>query len=269
MDKNIEQMEYSLGKDHLPNLHWKEEIPSAWSIVSRPGISLCNSSMANSVVTLKEGIPYKFNNLGYRSNFDYEVDKLKTKDIILILGDSDASGRGVKYHDMYSSKIAQQLQNYCVVNLGVASASPDSATRIGVQTMLALKSSIKHVCMLWPIFSSREFVSKKFSAGIHPSSKVLPYEDWWNQIDWVNNNYNYQKNRLLLEQTALANNIEFHDLIVNRYDKKSPITYNTVHSPDNTLSKETDFTEFTPEAHTAIANYYIKKITGKPTLREC
>lgn len=256
----VEKIESVLGKDHLPNLHWKAEIPAAWSILTRPGINLCRPEMANSVVTLDEGIPYKFNNLGYRANFDYDIELLKKQNVILVLGDSDTSGRGVKYHDMYSSRISKQLNDFCILNLGIASISPDGMARIGVQTLLALQSAVKHVCVLWPIFSNREFVSKTFASGTHPSSKHVPYADWFDHIDWVGNNYNYQKNRILLQQTALANGAKYHDLIINRYDKKSPITYNEVHSPEGPYAKETTFTEFTPESHTAIANYYLRMI---------
>lgn len=261
-----EQIEYYLGKDRLPNLHWKAEIPAAWSIVTRPGIQLCNPTMASSVVVLEEGIPYKFNNLGYRSSFDYDVESLRNQNIILVLGDSDTSGRGVRYHDMYSSKINQGVTGYHVVNLGIASLSGDGMTRIGVQTMLSLRHAIKHVCVLWPILSTREFVSKQFSSGIHTSSTHIPYTDWYDHVDWVSNNYNYQKNHIMLQQVAESIGAEYHELMVNRYDVKSNITYQTVHSPESEYSKETNFTEFTPDSHTAIANYFLRKIKQEPSL---
>lgn len=251
MDKSLEeQIESYLGKDRLPNLHWKLVIPESWSIPPRPnGMRLCNPDAHNTTIIL-EDIEYTLNNLGYRANFDFNVEDLKSKDIILVLGDSDASGRGVSFDDMYSTKI-QQATNLCVVNLGIPGLSPDGMTRVGVTTLLALGSAVKHVCVLWPVSSLREFVSKTFSCGIHNLSDHVPYTDWWDHIDWVSNNYNYQKNHLLLEQTTLNAGAKYHELIINRYDKTTPTTYTVV---DNI------FTEFTPESHTAIANYFIKKI---------
>lgn len=261
-----EEIEQALGKDRLPNLHWKADIPSAWSIISRPEILLCSPDMAGATITLNENITYKFNNLGYRTNFDYDVVDLKKQNVILLLGDSDTVGRGVDYNDMYATKLSNLLPDYCVVNLGVASISSDGMARIGVQSILALGSAVKHVCVLWPIFSNREFVSKKFASGIHVASNHIPYTDWYSHIDWVSNNYNYQKNRILLEQTAMANGAKYHDLMVNRYDKNSPITYNLVKSPGSAVKKETTFTEFSVESHTAIANYFYKKINNQPIL---
>ena len=261
-----EEIEQSLGKDRLPNLHWKAEIPTAWSIISRPEIMLCSPDMASSTITLNEGIPYKFNNLGYRTNFDYDVGNLKKQNVILLLGDSDTIGRGVDYNDMYATKLSNLLPDYCVVNLGVASISSDGIARIGTQSILALGSAIKHVCVLWPIFSNREFVSKKFASGIHVASKHIPYTDWYSHIDWVSNNYNYQKNRILLEQTTMSNGAEYHDLMINRYDKNSPVTYNLVRSTESDINKETVFTEFSSDSHTAIANYFAKKINNQPIL---
>lgn len=253
MDKSAlspeEQIEYYLGKDRLPNLHWQAKIPNAWEIPPRTtDMKLCNPSAYNKSVWA-DNIEYRLNNLGYRSNIDFDVTDLKTKQIILILGDSDASGRGVTTDDMYATKIQQQT-DMCVVNLGIPGLSPDGMARVGVQAILALGSSVKHICVLWPVSSLREFVSKKFKAGIHTHSGDTPYETWWDHIDWVSNNYNYQKNHILLEQTSLNAGAMYHELIINRYDKTTPTTYTQLGV----------FTEFTAESHTAIANYFIKKL---------
>jgi hypothetical protein len=245
-----EQIEQYLGKDRVPNLHWESGIPNAWDIPPRTSfMKLCNPN-AHSKSVWGDNVEYKLNNLGYRSDIDFDVAELKTKKIVLILGDSDATGRGVKNEDIYATKIQQQT-DMCVVNLGIPGLSPDGMARVGVQTLLALGPAVKHVCVLWPVASLREFVSKKFKAGIHTHSGDVPYENWWDHIDWVSNNYNYQKNHILLEQTTLNAGAKYHELMINRYDKTTPTTYTVL---------ENIFTEFTPESHTAIANYFIKKL---------
>jgi len=247
----IEQIEYYLGKDSLPNLHWKPGIPSAYSVPARKNdLYLGTEQVANQAVTLG-GIEYKHNNLSYRSNFDYSTD---LDNIVLILGDSDAVGIGVEFCDIYSTKL-QQLVDYTVVNLGVPGLSADGMARIGSTAMLALGSKVKHVCVLWPTSSLREFVSKKFTAGIHSMSTELPYENWWDHIDWVSNNYNYQKNKLLIESVTKNISAEYHDLIVNRHDPKSVVSY----------IKTGPFTEFDSTSHNAIANYFHKKIMHQPS----
>lgn len=253
-----QQIEYYLGKDRLPNLHWKPEIPASWTIPPRAGNLLCNHDTCGKSIFLDD-IQYKFNQLGYRSDFEYHIDTLRKKNLILLLGDSDTVGRGVEFIDLYSTKM-RKLTNHYVINLGVAGISGDGMTRIGVQAILALGSSVKHVCVLWPVPSMREFVSKNFCYGIHTYSDCFPYADWWDHIDWVSNNYNYQKNHLLMEQTVKNHGAQYHDLIINRYDKNTPITYNSI--------QNNEFTEFTSEAHTAIANYFLRKINNQPSLFE-
>ena len=265
MDKSTlsleQQIEYYLGKDRLPNLHWKPEIPEAWTIPPRHnGILTCNPRTHNVTVTLDEGIPYKLNNLGYRSNFDYLVEELTTKQIILVLGDSDTFARGVEYDNTYSNLIQQYKSDHTVINLGINGLSPDGMTRIGAQTLLALKSAVKHVCVLWPVMSLREFVSKKYKCGVHYASDHVPYTDWYEHIDWVSNNYNYQKNKVLLESTALSIGAGYHDLIINRYDKNAPTTYSQVQGGT--------FTELDTSSHAAVAQYFIRKINGEPSLFE-
>ena len=253
-----EQIEYYLGKDRLPNLHWKPTIPEAWSIPPRnTGMALCNPDAHNTTIVLGEGIEYCLNNLGYRAKFDYTLNELKTKNIILVLGDSDTFARGVEFDNIYTS-ILQKNTELTVLNLGVNGLSPDGMTRIGAQSILALGSAVKHVCVLWPVFSLREFVSKNFKCGIHNMSDYIPYADWWDHIDWVSNNYNYQKNKILLEQTSLNAGAEYHDLIINRYDKNAPTTYSQVAGGT--------FTELDANSHLAIANYFARKINNRSSL---
>jgi len=254
-----EQIEYYLGKDRLPNLHWKKEIPPAWSIPPRATfLNLCNKD-AHDVTVKINNIDYCLNNLGYRSNFDFVVDELKNKDVILVLGDSDTSGLGLHFNDMYSTRM-QLNTDSCIVNLAISGLSADGMARVGTLSMLALGSAVKHVCVLWPVASLREFVSKNFKSGVHNTAESVPYVDWWDHIDWVSNNYNYQKNRILIEQTTLNIGAKYHDLLINRYDKNSRITFNEVKSLGRIL------TELTPESHSAIANYFLRKIHNQPSL---
>lgn len=246
-----ELIESQLGRDHLPNLHWQPVIPNTWDIPAR------HNSTFQSPTTKQiniNGIDYQLNNLGYRANFDF-TDALKSEEVVLLLGDSDTFGRGQPLQEIYSTKMQRQT-SYCIVNLGVSGISPDGMTRVGVQSMLALGNAVKHVCVLWPVFSLREFVSKNFACGVHNTSDYVPYADWWDHIDWVGNNYNYRKNKILLESVAQSIGAKYHDLIINRYDKDSPTQY----------VQDGQYTELNGVSHTAVANYFLKLISNKPTL---
>jgi hypothetical protein len=248
----VEQIEQLLGKDHLPNEHWKPEIPPAWAVVTRHGIQLTGPDVHD--ITLEQaGINYTFNNLGYRSNFDYILDDLKTKELILVISDSDGMGRGVEFNNIFSSLIQNQ-RSETVVNLSVPSLSPDGMARILAKAMLALDGAVKHVCILWPGFSTREFVSKKFQGGIYSEINEVPYTDWWDHIDWVSNNYNYRKNQLLIAQTAKSIGSELHELIINR--NREPIDGMFTYLP----SQGTKISQLSIESHMAIANYFLRKL---------
>lgn len=266
MNKNnltlAEKIEYYLGKDHLPNLHWKSELPKMWDISARQNthIHRCKEQIAHAVlndpVTNTE---YRFNNLGYRSNFDY-TDDLKNKKVILMLGCSDTFGRFVEYDKTYSYLLQQAMGNdYMVCNLGVPGGSPDQSVRIGCQMIGYLRSAVTHCSIFWPGFSLREFVSKKFCAGTYLADKdAVPYADWWDHIDWVSNNYNYQKNRLLIQSMCSANNTVYSDLIVNREDTRVPFDF---------MQNGTE-TVFGEQSHRAIAEYFYKKFVNQPSLYE-
>ena len=256
----VEKIEYYLGKDRLPNLHWKPEIPATWHIPPKhTGMALVNKNSYNTTITLAEGIPYRLNNLGYRSDFDYMIDDLKNKQLILCVGDSDTFGRGLELKDIYST-VLQTSVNHMVINLGIPGLSPDGAVRVGVQTLTALKQAVTHVCILWPGFSCREFVSKKFACGTHRQGDHVPYTDWYDHIDWVSNNYNYQKNRFLLAHTAGMFGAKFHELSINHVDKNNHISYKTVTSGNQV------FSELDETSHSAVANYFSRKILGQPSL---
>lgn len=256
----VEQIEYYLGKDRLPNLHWQAKLPESWEIQGRKGRLFHSETIKNSTVVdpVNTEIVYRFNNLGFRADVDY-TDDLKDKNIILVVGCSDTFGRLVEYENIYSSKLQKACNAYTVINMSTPGASPDMITRFATQTIKYLQVSVKHLCLVWPPFSIREFVSKTFKSGITVHEReFVPYADWWDHIDWVSNNYNYQKNKILLQSICGEYKIGYHDLIINRDDTKIPYDFIPC-GP---------FTSIGPKTHAAVANYFYKKITNLPNLYE-
>jgi hypothetical protein len=256
------KIEYYLGKVRYPNLHWNSCIPPSWFIPARVNTGGFHSELCKSQIKTDfyDGrTQYKFNNLGYRSNFDYTEELFNNgKKNILSLGCSDAFGQMVDYEQTYNGLLETMLPEYNIISLSVAGASPDMATRIGFQS-ISYVPNIESVIMLWPVLSLREFVSKKVSFGVHTlDNENLPYKDWWEHIDWVSNNYNYQKNKALIENACKAKLCDFYDLHVDRED--SSIKPNLLYfGPYSALN---------PIVHKAIANYFYKKITNQKSLFE-
>ena len=254
-----ENIEYYLGKDNFKNLFFAGKIPNTWDIPCRTK-GLLAKSLSSTIVTSKENVTYCFNNLGYRSNFDYTDETLKDKKIILCLGDSDLFGAGLHYNELWSTNLQNLLGiDYTVMNMGIRGASVDAVSRVGVSTIEYLKTNISGVLVHWPHTSLREFVSKLYKGGVHTHRNYdLPYADWWEHIDWQSNNYNFFKNKILLENTCSRYNIDFFDLTINRKDTNVPY----------------DFKEFGiyssigPATQSAVAMYFYKKLTKQPSLFE-
>ena len=249
-----ENIEYYLGKDKFKNLFFDKTIPASWEIPARFKNSLTIKNL-NSIGFFKgDSTEYYYNNLGYRSTRAYD-DTLPDK-VIICLGDSDAFGIGVEQDKIWSSQIEQQT-GITTMNMGVPGTSVDGLTRIGVQTIQALEDRIAAVFVHYPALSLREFVSKKYKGGVHTHRNYnLPYADWWDHIDWQSNNYNFNKNRLLLENTCLRYGVKFFDLTINREDSKVPFDF----------VEYGVYTSIGPNTHRAIANYFVKKLNNEPSL---
>jgi hypothetical protein len=251
LDQNIE---YYLGKDRLKNLYFKPTIPAAWEIPARilnPALNVRCSMKGFFRGDPKE---YCFNNLGYRSQFDYIQEELADKRIVVCLGDSDTFGVGLELTEIWPNLVQTDAT---VLNLSVPGISIDGIARIVVQTVQALGSSVDAVLAFYPSMSLREFVSKKYKGGVHTHRNYnLPYADWWEHIDWQSNNYNFNKNQLLMQGICAKYGIQFHDLYINRTDKKVPYDF-FEYGVYSSIGKVT---------HQAIGNYFSRKIKGEPSL---
>jgi len=239
---DVEDIESYLGKDHLRNLYFNKKIPAASSIPARIDAEEFRYPGDDTV--------YRYNNLGYRASQDYTAETLTNKKLIICLGDSDTFGIGIE-QDMTWPYLVEQQTGATVLNLSVLGISTDGLARIATQTIQLLSPQIVAVFMLYPSMSLREFVSKKFSGGVHTHrNDNLPYADWWEHIDWKSNNYNFNKNKILIESVCAKFSILYQDLYINRDDKKIPldlIYYNV-------------YSSLGPKTHRAIANYFIKKL---------
>jgi len=251
-----ENIEYYLGKDKYTNLFFKHTLPGAWDIPPRANDT--SKILTNTTIYVTDkNIECKLNNLGYRSNFDYNLEELKEKKVVICLGDSDVFGAFNPVDVIWPSQLQDRLSDITILNFGIRGISGDGMTRIGVRAIEALKSSIIAVCVHWPPPALREVVSKTFKCGVHTHRNYyLPYDDWWKHIDWHSNNYNYYKNQLLLSSVCEKYSIPYYDLLINKDDPTVPYD----------VCRYGVYDSFGPATHAAITNYFYKKIKNQPSL---
>jgi hypothetical protein len=259
-----ERIEYYLGKDRFRDRFWQNSLPRQWDIPARGNnkYQFFTPQAGNSVFTDKRdlGTEYRINDYGYRNHYDFGDLDLDGQKVIACFGCSNVYGSCVDYEDIWTTLLQKQLgDEYLVMNFGVPSLSNDGIARIGYRAMMALSGHVAAACVLWAPSSLREFVTKKFQSGVHIlDNNHLPFDDWWEHIDWVSNNYNYGKNRALLESTSAAIGCDFVDLMINLDDKKYQfdlIEFGNYHA----IGKNT---------HRAMADWYYKKLKRIPSLYE-
>jgi hypothetical protein len=247
----------TLGKDRYQDLYWSAEIPSVWSIKPTQDTTWCNEkNLPHYRYSNDAGIEFRFNNLGWRSDFDYDQDLLTHKNVI-VLGCSDTFGPALKVEQTWPMILQDLLgDSHRVLNLSWGGISTDWIARIGHKTLRYLGNSCVAVCVLWPHLSSREFVSKRISSGISTHLRsIVPYPQWWNFIDWKSNNYNFHKNRHLLTSISKNLAVNFFDLTINRKDPGIPwdiISYDGYQSLGH-------------QSHLAISDFFFREIQGRPS----
>jgi len=255
----VEKIEYYLNKDHHKNVFFNPGIPPAWEF---PGYHFDLKANASGEIDKPGYNNFKLNNLGYRSNFDYTVESLAGKQIILCLGDSDTFGRSIQYDDLWTTKITNTFPDYIVMNMGIPGAGADTMTRIASNMFSALGDSIKIVLAPWAMYSRREFVTKKFQMLVYQTptgeEEILPFPDYWDYIDWKSNSYNFYKNKRFLEALVKANHSELYDLEIN---PDTPVIKN-----DFIAKAKSHGRSLGVNTHTAIANYFEKCIKKEPSL---
>jgi hypothetical protein len=176
------------------------------------------------------------------------------------VGDSDVYGPYKHYEDLWCTQLQKKLPDYNIVPLGAPSWADDTLTRTTVCTIKALGNTIKHVCLMWPGPSRREFVKKDYKRILHNAAPTdIPYEEFWDHLDWVNNNYNYTRNQNLVKFICEAYGINLIDLLIITNGKN-----NEFEGDGDRFGNGI----FGTNSHVAFGNYFYKKIMNQPSLYE-
>ena len=267
-----ETIEYYLGKDKFKNLYFKgKSLPGAYDLINDRkndyDLIIKNREatfFAASGTPEERSFTSRINNLGYRDSIDYSIEDLqKFKKLFICVGCSDVLGPNLEDEYIWPNILQTKIDEFYghndfkVLNLGVLSGAPDTVSRI-LHGFVSCLSNISDACIVWPYTQRREFVSVQKTFIITGMTQIneLPFPDYWNFIDWKSDSYNLHKNKIFCESFTKVNNINFHDLIINRYDKKVPFDFS---SQLHALGKK---------SNAAVANYFFKKITNQPSLFE-
>ena len=88
--------------------------------------------------------------------------------------------------------------------------------------------------------------------NLFPNSTNVPYEDYWDHIDWQSNNYNYFKNSLLLKSMTESQGGTYIELLLTVDGKNDPY-------------KRGERGLTGPDTYSALTQYFYKKIKGLPS----
>jgi len=248
-------IETYLGTTNHKNLYFTGTgIPPAWEFKSyHIDLQQAKSSIINTM-----GVDYTINNLGYNSTFDYD-DSLKDHPSIMCLGDSNVFGLMLEKEYTFVKLLQERLPGVNVLNLGLPGGSADSVTRIGVNAVLALKSMIQAVFVIWPTYLRREFASNRYHGLVYKTPEgtepgAVPYPEYWDFIDWRANSYNFHKNRIMLSAICESHNLIFADIEIN---------YDNEHIHNDTVESfgQNEYTTIGFKTHRAVADYFANKIS--------
>lgn len=186
-------------------------IPVSW--LARPSMEQHKNTTVTSLSTIlgdnyysDPAINYKINSYGYR-DCEYEDSY---KEIIISLGMSSTFGLGVKSELVYSSILANQV-NIPVLNFGIPGASSDTVARMASCLVPYFKHLNCKVLLGWPYKNRREIFLDESKSSINFQNEP-PIKNFVKLLDDTANDYNLEKNQLLLRSLCVANSVDYFEI---------------------------------------------------------
>lgn len=188
-------------------------LPPAWlarpEMINGAGKTWTDLSKVNPTDNIsKDDISYSINSLGYR----YEEFKDSYDEIILSLGMSCSFGLGVKYNETYFDIISKKL-NIPVLNFAIPGASSDTVARTVsciIPHWINKVNKIK-VILGWPYSLRREIFLDNFKSSINFQNDP-PIKEYHKLLDDTSNEYNQEKNQILVRSICKSYNIPLYEI---------------------------------------------------------
>lgn len=151
---------------------------------------------------------YAINELGYRNR---EFQKTYNSAIIS-LGMSCSFGLGVEYEKLYSTIVEKEIATP-VLNFSIPGASSDTVARVA---SCIIPYWSKHAINLkvvvgWPYSLRRELFLDEFKASINFQNEP-PIKEYFKLLDDTANEYNQEKNQLLIRMLCTAYKIPLYEI---------------------------------------------------------
>jgi len=173
-------------------------------------------------------VQYKINSAGFRGKDFENID-------LITLGCSITFGIGVDQDKTWPYRLAEK-GNLTVANLSKPAGSPDTCFRFASYWIPELKP--KYVVYLQPPPGRLEILKSDLfqreqgqltinNTGVIDKRLYSMYNAWIRNK--INNDLNYQKNKLAIAQLCTNNNIEFLSYTLEGWDFKNDLAHDDVH----------------------------------------
>ena len=167
----------------------------------------------------KIDVKYSLNSYGYREH-EYQTSYYEYDSLILTFGHSAVFGIGVNDENTWPRLLENRVKNSKVLNFGIPGASTDTVARLVACTVpffSAISKNIK-IVILWPQKDRREIFQENYASSWSPW-KEPPYPEFILSIDDTSNNYNFEKNKLIVDLTCKLYNINVYTVPYGLYQQ--------------------------------------------------
>jgi hypothetical protein len=190
------------------------QIPPAWLAYKEAekvaGKIYCTATEKVVTAESDQGVYYNINTYGYREA-EYANTYFEYEKVILTFGHSCVFGTTVRNEYSWPRLLERTLPNTRVLNFGIPGASMDTIARMVTCVVPYIKPLCRklEVVCLWAQKERREIFQENYKTSWSPW-KEPPFPEFILSIDKISNNYNYQKNKVMIEAVCAQHDVSLY-----------------------------------------------------------